>query len=114
MKQIQPVSIWDNGQTKQATILNCYGIRTIYGVEQENYYSLFSQNENGSVGEIVAQGNLTIRGEAYQQWGLDDSYVWEWVAQQLNLTIIGDYVEPVAPIIEEAVAVPIVEEPIVE
>jgi hypothetical protein len=42
----------------------------------------------------VAQGNLSMTGEAYAQWEVD-SYAWDWVAAQLNLTITGDYVPPV-------------------
>jgi hypothetical protein len=34
-----------------------------------------------------------MTGEAYQQWEVD-SYAWDWVAEQLNLTITGDYVTP--------------------
>jgi len=49
-----------------------------------------------AVGTQLAQGNLTMTGEAYTQWEMDD-YAWDWVAQQLNLTITGDYVPPVPP-----------------
>jgi hypothetical protein len=42
----------------------------------------------------VAQGYLTMEGEAYQDWTVD-SYAWDWVAAQLNLTIIGDYIPPI-------------------
>ncbi len=51
----------------------------------------------------VAQGNLNMTGEAYTQWTVD-SYAWDWVAAELNLTIIGDYVPPTPePIVEEAI-----------
>jgi len=30
-----------------------------------------------------------------------DNYAWDWVAEQLNLTITGDYVPPVPPVEEE-------------
>ena len=35
-----------------------------------------------------------MTGEAYAQWEVD-SYAWDWVAQQLNLTITEDYIPPV-------------------
>jgi hypothetical protein len=35
-----------------------------------------------------------MTGEAYAQWEVD-SYAWDWVAAELKLTIIGDYVPPV-------------------
>jgi hypothetical protein len=40
-----------------------------------------------------------MTGEAYQQWTVD-SEAWSWIAAQLNLTIIGDYVPPVAQVTE--------------
>lgn len=48
---------------------------------------------------MVAQGNLTMTGEAYTEWTID-SYAWDWIAEQLNLTIIGDYVPPVPEVVE--------------
>jgi hypothetical protein len=34
-----------------------------------------------------------MSGEAYAEWTIDE-YAWDWVAEQLNLTITGDYVPP--------------------
>jgi hypothetical protein len=50
----------------------------------------------------VAQGNLSMTGEAYADWS-QDSYAWDYIAEQLNLTITGDYIPPVPPepIVEE-------------
>lgn len=107
MKQIQPVQIWDNGQVKEAKILNAYGINTTLGTSATFYYSLFSENADGSQGNQVAQGNLTMDGQSYLDWGSDDEYAWNWVAGQLNLVIVGDFVPPV-PVVEEQ---PVVEAP---
>jgi len=96
MKTIQPVSIWDNGQTLEAKILNAYAVNVTLGTSATFYYSLMTELEDGNIGVQVAQGNLTMTGEAYTQWTVD-SYAWDWVAAQLNLTIIGDYVPPVPP-----------------
>jgi hypothetical protein len=109
MKTIQPVSIWDNGQTLEAKILNAYAVNVTLGTSATFYYSLMTELEDGNVGMQVAQGNLTMTGEAYAQWEVD-YYAWDWVAAQLNLTITGDYVAPVPPVVEQ----PIIEEPIVE
>jgi hypothetical protein len=72
-----------------------------------------STNEDGSQGMQLAQGNLTMIGEAYADWSVD-AYAWDWIAGQLNLVITGDYIPPVpvepTPIVEEVVAS---EEPIV-
>lgn len=95
MKNIEPIQIWTNGQNKTASILDSYGIGFTLGVQARIYYALYVKNEDGSMGEQVAQGNLDLAGEDYQLWGEDDNYVWEWSAGQLNLTIIGDFVPPV-------------------
>jgi hypothetical protein len=93
MKTIEPVSIWDNGQVLQAKILNTYAVNVTLNTSATFYYSLFAELEYGYVGPQVAQGNLNMTGEAYTQWQVD-SYAWDWVAEQLNLTITGDYVQP--------------------
>jgi len=96
MKTIQPVSIWDNGQVKEAKILNAYAVNVTLGTSATFYYSLSAENDDQTIGSQVAQGNLTMDGEAYVQWEVD-AYAWDWVAQQLNLTITGEYIPPVPP-----------------
>lgn len=96
MKTISPVSIWDNGQNLQATLLNTYAANVTLGTSATFYYSLMVENENGTQGIQLREGNLSMTGEAYTQWEVD-SYAWDWVAAQLNLTITGDYVPPVPP-----------------
>jgi len=117
MKTIQPVSIWDNGTVQEAKILNAYAINVTLNTSATFYYQLFAENENLSQGPQLAQGNLTMTGEAYEQWQAD-SYAWDWVAEQLNLTITGDYVPPVPPQPEPPTeptrTLPEVEEPEIE
>lgn len=96
MKKIEPVSIWDNGKTLSATILNAYAVNVTLGKSATFYYSLNMKNDDESLGAQVTQGNLTMTGDAYAQWEAD-AYAWDWVAQQLNLTITGDYIPPVPP-----------------
>lgn len=97
MKQIQPISIWDKGQTKQAHILNAFGDRLNLGLSATFYYTISNEQEQ------LASGNLTLEGEDYQLWDAD-TFAWDWIAEQLNLTIIGDYVPPVIEeIVEEVI-----------
>ena len=106
MKTIQQITSWINGQSVQATILNAYAINVTLGTSATFFYALLDDNLGS-----VAQGNLSMTGEAYTQWEVD-SYAWDWVAAQLNLTITGDYVPPVVePIVVETATV--VETPIV-
>lgn len=96
MKTIEPVSIWDNGQVLEAKVLNAYAVNVTLGTSATFYYQLFTETVDLAIGQQVAQGNLLMTGEAYTQWTID-SYAWDWVAEQLNLTITGDYVPPVPP-----------------
>lgn len=91
MKTIEPVNIWDNGVVKEATILNAYATNVTLGTSATFWYGLFSQNIDGNLGDQLVTGNLVMTGEAYTQWEVD-SYAWDWVAAQLNLTIVGPYV----------------------
>lgn len=93
MKQIQSLPIWDNGQTKQAVILNAYAVNVTLGSSATFYYALLSADKMQ-----LAQGNLTMSGADYQAWD-DDDVAWDFIASELNLEILGDYSEP--EIIEE-------------
>lgn len=95
MKQIESISIWDNGQIKSAEILNAYAVNVTLGQSALFYYTLLSIDKMQ-----IAQGNLTMSGEAYEQWEVD-SYAWDWIAAELNLTIIGDWVDPIVPVTTE-------------
>jgi hypothetical protein len=94
MKTIEPVSIWDNGLVQEATILNAYASNVVLGQSATFGYFLYLEGQDTMGFKILASGNLTMTGEAYTQWTVD-AYAWDWVAEQLNLTITGDYVAPV-------------------
>jgi hypothetical protein len=118
MKQIETIQIWDNGQTKEAIKLNAHAVNVNLGKSAVFYYSLLSESN-----ETLAQGNITMDGDAYQAWDNDD-IAWSFIAGKLNLVIIGDYIEPVVEEVIEEVTEPIselisepvvpVEEPIAE
>jgi len=94
MKTIEPISIWDKGQNKQADILNAFGTDVKFGVSAEFYYTISNEQEQ------LASGKLTLEGDDYQLWDAD-TFAWDWIAAQLNLTIIGDYVPPVVEPVAE-------------
>jgi len=97
MKQISPVNVWVNGEVKVAEYLQVTGINDNYESSATNYWQMFTMNVDAdgveTVGEGVAQGNLTIQGQDYTDWGnqpaMDiNTWIYDWVATQLNLTII--------------------------
>jgi hypothetical protein len=93
MKTIEPISIWDNGIVQEATVLNTYANYVQLNQSATFLWVLFS-TVDGQIANQLSQGNLSMTGEAYEQWQLDE-YAWDYVAAQLNLTITGDYVPPV-------------------
>jgi hypothetical protein len=102
MKTIEAVSIWDNGTVQTATVLNTCAVNVTLNMSATFYYSLMSQVD-GVVANQLVQGNLVMSGEAYTEWQADN-YAWDWVAEQLNLVITGDYIAPnqvEEPIVEE-------------
>ena len=101
MKTISPIQSWINGKSVTATIFNLYVIGGVLGSSASFYYSLLDSDLIN-----VAQGNLTMSGDAYAAWGDNDEYAWDWAAapSQLNLTITGDYVSPVPEVIAEVEA----------
>ena len=99
MKTIEPVVFPLNLGT--ATILNAYCINDNLSDSATFYYALLSDTQSQ-----LQQGNLTMTGEDYNGWATNE-YAYNWVATQIDVTIIGDYVPPAPPQPE-----PIVEEDI--
>jgi hypothetical protein len=100
MKNIQPITTWVNGQNVTATIFNLQ----IIGGQLHNSASFYYELRSATA-LVVSQGNLTLAGEDYQAWGLDDDYPYVWAAGELNLVITGDYIEAAPePIIEPEVS----------
>jgi hypothetical protein len=89
MKTIQPISIWQNGENVEATILNAYVVNDNLSNSATFYYSLLNNNLNS-----LNQGNLTMTGDDYLKYETN-LYAYDWVAAQLKLTITGDYIPPV-------------------
>ena len=96
MKQISPVNVWVNGESKVAEYLQVTGINDNYESSATNYWALFTKVTTDGVdsqGEQVAQGNLTISGQDYINWGDQpamqiNAWIYNWSAEKLNLTII--------------------------
>jgi len=86
MKQIQPVSIWYNGQIVQATIFDLIGISDNLIDSATFYWQLFDATKIQ-----IAQGNLTMTGADYTIYSTSsdsNEYAYQWGATQLNLTLV--------------------------
>jgi hypothetical protein len=102
-KQIEPQEVWVNGVSKTAEFFQVTCINDNYESSATNYWQLFTKEIQMTgvdadvpvevIGQQVAQGNLTIAGQDYINWGDQpamaiNAWIYDWSAQQLNLTII--------------------------
>lgn len=100
MKTIEPVKVWYNGQEVDATILNASSTNDNLVDSASFNYQLSVPSVSpypSNMTTVLVNGWLTMTGEVYQNWTTND-YAYDWIAEQLNLTITGDYVPPVAPL----------------
>jgi len=93
MKQIETIKIWKNGQSQEATILNAYIINDNLATSCSFYYQLCSMGEGSelfitSIGQTLADGNVTMDGENYLLWNGDNNDAYSYIAAELNLTLI--------------------------
>ena len=82
-----------------ASLLNAYCINDNLSDSATFYYALLSDTL-----AQLSQGNLTMEGQDYADWVTND-YAYNWVAEQIDVTITGDYVPPVPVVVEEPVIV---------
>jgi hypothetical protein len=104
MKLIESVSIWNNGQANEGSILNAYAVNVSLSSSATFWWGLYAKNEDDTQGLCLAHGNILMEGDDYKSWQ-EDTIVWEFIASKLNLTITGDYVAPVieTPVVEETI-----------
>jgi hypothetical protein len=93
MKKIQPVTIWKNGESQEANLLNAYIINDNLQSSCSFYYSLIASGEGTEamplvIGQALAEGNVTMDGENYLAWDGDNDYAFTYIAEKLNLTLI--------------------------
>lgn len=104
MKAIEAVSIWVNGQVKQANTLNLYVVNDDLKSSCTFYYGLLLKTEQpvqevpGSevtpepvyTYESLTGGNISMTGVDYTNWNTESDIngaAYEWVANKLGLTL---------------------------
>ena len=95
MKKIEPVTIWKNGESQEANLLNAYIINDNLATSCSFYYSLNAGGEGTEamplvVGQTLAEGNVTMDGENYLAWDGSNDYAFSYIAEKLNLTLINE------------------------
>jgi hypothetical protein len=83
---IQPVSIWNNGQSKEASELDARIIYDDLATSCTFYYELKEVVE-GVSGSALSVGNVAMDSEDYQNWDNSNEEAYVYIAGKLNLTI---------------------------
>jgi hypothetical protein len=95
MKKIEPVSIWKNGESQEANLLNAYIINDNLQSSCSFYYSLCASGEGTEamplvIGQTLAEGNVTLDGDYYLAWDGTNIEAYFYISQKLNLTLISE------------------------
>jgi hypothetical protein len=93
MKPIEPVTIWKNGESQEANLLNAYIINDNLQSSCSFYYALCSSGQGTEtlpliVGQTLAEGNIAMTGEDYLAWDNSNEAAYVYIAEKLNLTLI--------------------------
>lgn len=98
MRQIQPIQIWNNGQTKEASILLARIIHDNLNTSCTFYYELkeadiVTQPEEEWVlpyttpGAKLAEGNVTMTGQDYLDWDGSNETAYAFISNKINVII---------------------------
>lgn len=86
MKQIQPFSLWVNGQQVTATLFSLIIINDNLFNSATFYWQLLDADASK-----LADGNLTMGEPDYDVWGASADInlaAYEWAASKLNITLV--------------------------
>jgi hypothetical protein len=94
MAQIQPISVWFQGETHEANIFSLYGTGDNLIDSATFKYQLIEliiYNPDEQTSQILISGELAINGADYAQWDAEvdaNAWIYQWAADQLNLVLI--------------------------
>lgn len=88
MKNIEPISIWSNGQTKTASVLDARIINDDLQSSCTFYYELKEASTEEQAGASLAQGNVNMDGQDYIDWDNSNDEAYSYIAQKINVTIL--------------------------
>jgi hypothetical protein len=106
-KTIEPISSWQNGEEKQATVftlISSYdnlatGASFDYQLSEIVLITVFPNVLYPSLNTLIT-GTLAISGQDYLDWDAAtdaNEWIYNWTATQLKIIIIGEYVPPAPP-----------------
>ena len=86
MRDIQPLDIWSDGDTKTATCIQLYISYDDLATRAAFQYSLCDVD-----GAMIYEGQILVEGQTYLDWGSSgdsNTEAYTIAAAQLNLTLI--------------------------
>ena len=94
MKPIQPITIWKNGESKEANLLSALLVNDNLQSSCSFYYQLCSSGEGTEampliVGQMLTEGSVPMDGQNYLDWDNSNEAAYVYIAKKLNLTIIA-------------------------
>ena len=94
MKPIEPITIWKNGESQEANLLNAIIINDNLATSCSFYYQLCSSGQGTEamplvIGQTLAEGNITLSGDDYLDWDNSNEAAYVYIAEKLNLTLIA-------------------------
>jgi hypothetical protein len=92
-REIAPVNIWTQGFIYQANVLrlSLYSGYDFIASAGQVHYDLIQHEQapDGSIYEtVLADGNVPLTYQIVANWGVDDQPIFDFVAQELQLTLI--------------------------
>jgi hypothetical protein len=87
MKNIEPLTIWKNGQSLTASVLDAIIINDNLSTSC-TFYWMLKEDLDDEVGQTLADGNTTMTGEEYEGWDGSNDYAFNYIASQINVTIV--------------------------
>jgi hypothetical protein len=94
MANIQPISTWYQGETRQANVFSLYSTGDNLVDAATFIYQLIEQiviSPEDIKSQTLITGQLSINGEDYSQWDAEidaNAWIYTWAADQLNLILI--------------------------
>lgn len=91
MKPIEPITIWKNGESQEANLLNAYIINDNLESSCTFYYQLwlcYSGEHSDTIGQSLAEGNVSMTGQDYLDWDNSNDAAYTYIAEKLNLVIL--------------------------
>jgi hypothetical protein len=93
MRKIEPVQVWKNGEQLEANLLQAIIVNDNLESACNFYYQLLTGGDGTeampiTVGQSVAEGNISLGGENYLDWNGSNDFAYSYIAEKLNLTLI--------------------------